>query len=167
MADKKEDIDITDESGGKSKLLLIIIAVLVLALIGVGAWLFMGNDTKSDAPDEAKVAAPVKQAPIYAEIKQPLIVNFSRQSKGAVRYLSIKIKVMARNQAAIDAFKLHTPAIQHALLLLFFGQDYQSLNTTQGIKALKKATLDTINAVLKQEKADEIEAVYFTNLIMQ
>jgi len=169
MAEKKDDVEVTDEAGGKSKKMIIIIAVVVLALIGGGAAMFLGgSDEPAEDAVEAEAAAPVKQSPIYFTVEKPLVVNFKDQSKGAVRYLQVKLKVMARDQATIDAFTLHTPAIQHELLMLFLGQKYDELSTTAGTKALRQQTLTTINEVLKAEQHQgELEAVYFTSLIMQ
>jgi flagellar FliL protein len=164
MAETQDDIELTEESGGKSKLLIIIIAVVVLALAGVGAMIFLGGDKSAN---EAEVAV-VKQTPIYYALNKPLIVNFSDQSQKAVRYLSVKLKVMARDQAVIDAFKLNEPAIQHELLMLLLGQKYDELNTPEGTKVLQQYALATINEVLKAEKTSgELESVYFTSLLMQ
>jgi len=166
--EKKDDVDIVEEkSGGKLK--LIIIAVVVLALAGAGYFFLMGGEESPSEEDDTAEAAPiVKQTPIYFTVEKPLVVNFANQSNDAVRYLSLKLKVMARDQATIDAFTLHTPAIQHELLMILFGQKYDVLNTTTGTKALQKTVLATINTLLKAEKHQgEIEAVYFTSLIMQ
>lgn len=167
MAETQDDIEITEESGSKSKLLIIIIAVLILILAGVGAMMFLGGDDKPAVEDES-VAVAVKQTPIYYTLEKPLIVNFGEQSQGAVRYLSVKLKVMARDQLVIDAFTLNEPAIQHELLMLLLGQKYDELNTAEGTKALQQKTLATINEVLKAEKTSgELESVYFTSLLMQ
>lgn len=165
MAEEKDDIEITEDGGGKSKK-LIIIAVAVLALAGGGAAFFLGGEDKS-ATEEMTEAAPVaKKTPIYYSVADPFITNFSDQSEGAVRYMQIKLKVMARDQQVIDAFKLHLPAIQHELLLLFHGQNYDELTT--GTKELQQTTLNKINEALKPEKLqDKIEAVYFTSFLMQ
>lgn len=166
MAETQDDIEITEEGGKKSKLLIIIVAVVVLALAGVGAMMFLGGDDKPAAENEA--AATIKQTPIYYTLDKPLIVNFGEQSQGAVRYLSVKLKVMARDQLVIDAFTLNEPAIQHELLMLLLGQKYDELNTPEGTKALQQKTLTTINEVLKAEKTSgELESVYFTSLLMQ
>ena len=169
--EQKDDIDVVEEKKDKSKLMIIIIAVLVVALIGVGAMMFLGGgDKASDTEETSGEAAPlVKQAPIYHAVETPFVVNFATQSNGAVRYLQVKLKVMARSQAVIDAFKLHDPAIQHELLLLFYGQNYDELNTSAGTKALQIASLATINEVLSSDSAldGQLEAVYFTSLIMQ
>jgi flagellar FliL protein len=167
MAEKVDDVEITDEGGGKSKKMIIIIAVVVLALIGGGAFFFLsgGDDSVEEAEE---TVAPVKQTPIYATVEKAFVVNFAKQSNDAVRYLQIKLKVMARDQAVIDAFILHTPAIQHQLLMLFFSQKYDALTTSEGKKALKEKTLTSINEILKAEQTEgKLEAVYFTSLIMQ
>ena len=79
------------------------------------------------------------------------------------------MKVMARDQQAIDDFVTHEPAIVHELLLLFFSQNYDDLNTTEGTRALQQATLNTINQQLKTLAGNDtgLEAVYFTSLVMQ
>ncbi len=85
-----------------------------------------------------------------------------------MRYLSVKLKVMARDQLVIDAFTLNVPAIQHELLMLLLGQKYDELSTPEGTKVLQQHTLTTINEVLKAEKTSgELESVYFTSLLMQ
>ena len=168
MAEKIDDIEVTEDGGGKSKKMLIIIAVVALALIGGGAWFFLGGSDETEAEETEEATALVKQAPIYATVEKAFVVNFADQSNDEVRYLQIKLKVMARDQAVIDAFQLHTPAIQHELLMLFFGQKYDVLNTSEGKKTLKEQTLSMINEVLKAEQTEgELEAVYFTSLIMQ
>lgn len=171
MADQeqKDDIDIVAEETSKPKILIIIIAVLIVALIGVGAMLLLGGDDKADTDDTTDVTPAVKQAAIYHAVETPFVINFAEQSQGDVRYLQIKLKVMARSQAVIDAFKLHDPAVQHELLLLFYGQNYDDLNTSAGTKALQLLTLETINDILSTDPTlkDKLEAVYFTSLIMQ
>ncbi len=170
MAEKIDDVDLSEEGGGgKSKKMIIIIAVVVLALGGAGAWFFLsGGDDEAVADEAAEEVSPVKQTPIYATVDKAFVVNFADQSNNEVRYLQIKLKVMARDQAVIDAFTLNTPAIQHELLMLFFEQKYDVLNTTEGKSALKEQSLSTINKVLKAEQTEgELEAVYFTSLIMQ
>ncbi|OUR73224.1 flagellar basal body protein FliL [Methylophaga sp. 41_12_T18] len=166
---QKDDIEVVAEGKGNSKL-LIIIAVVVIALIGVGAMMFLGGDDEKETDETSEEAtAPIKQAPIYHTVETPFVVNFADQSNGEVRYLQIKLKVMARSQAVIDAFQLHDPALQHELLLLFYGQIYDDLNTSAGTKALQQATLDKINEILSTDPtlSEQLEAVYFTSLIMQ
>jgi flagellar FliL protein len=171
MAEKQDDIEVVEESGGgnKKKLLIIIVAVLLLVLIGLGAFLFLGGSEEEAPAEEAEAVEKVRQAPIYFTVDSPFIVNFSEQSNGAVRFMQVKMKVMARDQMVIDAFQLHQPAIQHEILMLLYSQNYDTLLTTEGTKALQKACRDKINEVIKKEETleNELEAVYFTSFIMQ
>ena len=165
MAGTKDDIEIR-EGGGKSKKMLIIIVAAVLLLGGIAAFFLMGSE-EAAAPVDAE-AKPVKQAAIYHSVEKPLVVNFKQQSSGKVRYLQVKLKVMARDQTVIDDFKLHMPAIQHELLMLLFSQNYDAMNTKEGTKGLRKEALALINNILKTEgQENELKSVYFTSLIMQ
>ncbi len=169
MAEKKDDIQVVEEKTNKTtKLLVIIIAVLLLAVIGLGVFMLMGNGD-NDSSADAEATTTVKQPPVYFAIEDPFIVNFSEQSNGAVRYMQVKIKVMARSQAVVDMVKEHLPAVQHELLILFYSQKYDDLQTSEGSQALQQASLATINQILKSETSleDELEAVYFTSFIMQ
>jgi flagellar FliL protein len=165
MAETKDDIEINEE-GGKSKKMLIIIVAAVLLLGGGAAFFLMGGE--EPASEEAVEAKPVKQAAIYHSIEKPLVVNFKKQSGGKVKYMQVKLKVMARDQTVIDDFKLHLPAIQHELLMLLFSQNYDAMNTKEGTRALRKEALTLINGILKAEGQENgLKSVYFTSLIMQ
>lgn len=166
MAEQKDDIDI-NPGKSKKKLLLGIIILVILAVAGLAAaYMLSGDDNDAESTETAE--AP-KAAPIYYDVKDPFIVNFGKQSNDAVRYLQVKMKVMARNQQAIDDFVAHEPAIIHELLLLFFSQNYDDLNTSEGTRELQQATLETINQQLATlaDNQQGLEAVYFTSLVMQ
>lgn len=166
MAEQKDDIEINPGKGRKKLLLAgIILLVLIVAGLATAYLLSSGADVDGTAP----AAEAPKAAPIYHEVKDPFIVNFSKQSNDAVRYLQIKMKIMARDQKVIDAFVTHEPAIVHELLLLFFSQNYDDLNTSEGTRALQENTLKTINQQLSSLAGEHtgLEAVYFTSLVMQ
>jgi len=167
MAEQKEDVDISEGKGKSKKMLFIIIAAVLLLGGGGAAFFLMGGEEEASA-EEAAEAKPVKQKAIYHTVEKPLVVNFKKQSGNKVKYLQIKLKVMSRNQEVIDAFKTHMPAVQHELLILFFSQNYDALNTKEGTRALRKEALTTINDILKAEGQEEgLKSVYFTSLIMQ
>lgn len=170
MAETKDDIEIVEQPNGKSKLLIIIIAVLILALAGVGAMFLMGDDTEEETAPEnetTETTVKTKATPIYFSVDAPFIINFSNQSNGAVRYLQVKLKVMARDQSVIDSFSLNLPAIQHELLLLLYEQNYDELSTV-GTKALQEKVLAKANEIIKtQGSTGQLEAVYFTSFLMQ
>ena len=168
MAEQKDDIEVAEPANKKTiKLLIGLIALLFLAVIGLGVYMLLGGDEADPASSESTASA--KQPPVYFTIEDPFIVNFSEQSDEQVRYMQVKMKVMARSQAAIDHVKIHLPAIQHELLMLLYSQKYDDLQTSEGSQALQQACLETINRILKSETSleDELEAVYFTSFIMQ
>jgi flagellar FliL protein len=163
---ENSDIEVEEKKGG-SKLLIIIIVVLVLAVAGLAAVVLMGGGDEASSEESTEAVAQVKQSPIYFSVDSPFIINFSDQSKSAVRYLQIKLKVMARDQSVIDAIELNLPHIQHELLLLLYAQDYETLNTT-GTQQLQQDVLDKINEILTSHDIKmPLEAVYFTSFLMQ
>lgn len=169
MAETKDDIEVAEQNNKTTKLLIVIIAVLLLAVIGLGVYMLMAADGGSDEQAAEETATVGKQPPVYYSIDDPFIVNFSKQSNEQVRYMQVKMKVMARSQAVIDSVKVHLPAIQHELLMLLYSQNYDDLQTSEGTQALQAACRQTINRILQSETSleDELEAVYFTSFIMQ
>jgi flagellar FliL protein len=165
MAETKDDIEINEDSG-KSKNMLVIIAVSVMLISGGTAAFFLLSGEEA-TPEQLEVKQ-VKQAAIYHSVEKPFVVNFKKQSNSKVSYMQIKLKVMARDQGVIDGFKLHLPAIQHELLMLFFSQNYDAMNTKEGTKILRQEALTLINDLLKTEGQENgLKSVYFTSLIMQ
>lgn len=168
MAETKDDIEVAEKSNKTAKLLIAVIAVLLLAVIGLGAFMLLGSGGGDKAASEQTETAG-KKPPIYFSIEDPFIVNFSEQSNDQVRYMQVKMKVMARSQAIIDSVKVHLPAIQHELLMLLYSQNYDDLQSSEGTQALQEACRQTINQILQSESSleGELEAVYFTSFIMQ
>lgn len=167
MAEKRDDIEVVEENNSKStRLLVIIIAVLLVAVLGLGLYMLIGGNKQQGSEATAE---QVKQPAVYYSIDDPFIVNFSEQSNNQVRYMQVKMKVMARSQTVIDMIKLHLPAIQHELLMLLYSQNYDDLQNSEGTQALQQACLETINQILNTEASleGELEAVYFTSFIMQ
>ncbi|REG82937.1 flagellar basal body-associated FliL family protein [Marinomonas pollencensis] len=161
-----------EKKGGKKKLIIILAIVLVL-LGGGGAaayfFLFSGSDdaaaqevSGSDAEDAAALAGPS----IYLELDAPFVVDFMVNSKQ--RYLQLDMTIKSKDQAQIDAVKVHMPLIRNSLVLLLSSQSFDALQTMDGKAALKQAALDSINGILQQETGKGgIDGVLFTNFVMQ
>ncbi|HCD06439.1 MAG TPA: flagellar basal body protein FliL, partial [Methylophaga sp.] len=121
MAEIQKDIELKQGMSKKTKIILIIGIVVLLAAIGAGVYWWLNKDAAS--ADSAEATTAPKATPIYHEVASPFIVNFAEQSNDQVRYLQIKMKVMARDQASINLFALHEPALVHELLMLFYSQN--------------------------------------------
>jgi len=105
---------------------------------------------------------------IYYKIPEPFTINFLNQSAKQVRYLQIKVTLMAHDQDTIDQAELNLPMLQDALRSLFSEQSFEAVNTVSGRKALQVSSLNAINTILKEETGkDNLDAVYFTSFILQ
>ena len=154
------------------KLLWIIIAAVVVAGGGTAAFLLMGHKAPK-APDAAAAAetpaaatAP-RAAPIYYKFDPAFVVNFG--SEGNARYLQITVEAMSRDPAVVEQIKTNEPAIRNDLVLLFSGQQVETLTTPDGKEHLRQATLEAIRKTVAAEgaKAELIEGVYFTSFVIQ
>lgn len=164
-----------DKPAGKSKLKLIILIVVALVLaigLSVGAtWFFLGkgDSKKDDAKGEhaaAEAAAPVKKVAIYEAMVPAFVVNFSYQ--GRQRYMQVSVALMARDQAEMDALKVHMPVLRNRLVMLFSGQDFGVLITPVGKEMLRQQATATVQELAQKETGKlVIEQVLFTNLVLQ
>ncbi len=163
--------------GGIGKIILLVLLVLLLVVGAAGAAVYftggmerlLGAGAQAQGAEPApapQVRQPVQGPPKYLSLDPPFVVNFDDQ--GLLRYLQISVSVMARDQVFIDAVRDNAPHIRNNLILLFGGQDFQALGTTDGKEALRTQTLAEIQGILSEEIGlPGVEAVYFTNFIMQ
>ena len=149
------------------KMIIIGVGVLLLAGIGGGAFLFL----KDDPPAEGDEAATEEQAakiaePIYTGLDPEFIVAF-QEPKNA-RFLKLGIEVMARDDDVIEQVKLHMPAIRDSIVMMLSGTDESDLFSAEGKEKLRENILIAVQAVLEKNTGKPgIEAVYFTNFVMQ
>lgn len=179
------------KSGGAMKILLLIIAAVLLVGAAVGGTLFFTGALHKSAEGEEEAAAPAEssgehgkapakatkkakggghgsasQNPVYLPLDPPFVINFEDQ--GILRYLQIGLSVMSRDQSVIDAVNTNMPQIRNDLILLFGDQKMETLNSNQGKEKLRTQALEHIQAVLNEEIGEPgIEAVYYTNFVMQ
>lgn len=174
MAEEKEleleDVALDDGGGESSKKVIIMIAAGALLLIGlsVGLTLFLLGD---DAPDEEESAAAEEAAPKevvkleYVQLK-PFTVNFQQGSR--TRLLQVQLSISTRNEATVDALKTHAPLIEHTIITLLGGREFETLRTTEGKEDLRMALKDAIQEVTQQEAGGAgVEDVLFTRFVMQ
>ncbi len=156
---------------GKMKVIILIVVVLLLAVgLSVGGTWFVLH--KSAAKSEAKAeeaatsAVPVKQPAIYEELMPAFVVNFKH--KGRARYMQVSVALMARDQVALDALKVHMPVLRNRLVMLFSSQDFEALTTPVGKEMLlQQATASVQELAQKETGKVAIERVLFTNLVLQ
>lgn len=82
--------------------------------------------------------------------------------------MQITMEVMSRDQNVINAVRDHTPAIRNSLILLFSGAVYEEVTTREGKEQMLADGLAEIQKVMLETTGDDnVEAVYFTSLVIQ
>lgn len=149
---------------GATKLIVILIlAVLLLAGGGIGAWFALAHNSK-----QAEVAKPEPIAPAqYVALDPPFVVNFDAEDQ--VRFLQIAVQLMSRDLPTLELLKTNDPMVRNDLLLLFGGQKYPVISTREGKEELRKQTLAAVRKIVAAAggKPEKVEAVYFTSFVMQ
>jgi len=157
-----------DRERGRLKLILaIVVAMLGAAALSIGGTLYF-LDRNQDAADGATPAdaAAGRQAAVYTLLEPPFIVNFRHD--GRQRYMQVGIALMSRDQAALDALKVHMPLLRNRLVMLFSAQDFEALKTPAGKELLRQQSIASVQELAQQEIGKlAVEQVLFTNFVLQ
>ncbi|WP_339462907.1 flagellar basal body-associated protein FliL [Pseudomonas sp. EA_105y_Pfl2_R69] len=156
---------------GKMKLIILIAVVVLLAVgLSVGAtWFFLSKGdsaAEQQAQASAEPAVPLKQPAIYEELSPAFVVNFTQ--KGRARYMQVSVALMARDQLALDALKVHMPVLRNRLVMLFSSQDFDTLITPVGKELLRQQATASVQELAEKETGKPtVEQVLFTNIVLQ
>ncbi|MHA6576943.1 flagellar basal body-associated protein FliL [Pseudomonas yamanorum] len=164
---KSDDVAKPPAGKGKLKLILLIVLALFLAIgLSVGAtWYFM-HSAQSKPAATAEVNPNVKQPAIFEPMLPAFVANFNQN--GRQRYLQVSITLLARNQADLDALKVHMPVIRNNLVMLFSAQGFDTLATPVGQEMLRQKVTASVQEVAQKEVGKPvIEQVLFTNFVLQ
>ena len=157
--------------GGKAKLItLLVVLMLLLAGGAVAATLFLTGAFKPQAQALTDPAAPTPAPPPppahYVSLDPPLILNFAYQ--GEIRFAQVSVAAMARSEATVRAVEAHLPRIRNALIMLFSSKSFDALEAVVGKEAVRQEALLAIREILQEEtRVPPVEALYFTNFVMQ
>jgi flagellar FliL protein len=152
---------------GKLKLILLLVLALLLAIgLSVGAtWFFLQRGDSKPQVDPATVSN-VRPAAIYEPLAPAFVVNFNQN--GRQRYMQVSITMQGRDQAALDALKVHMPVIRNNLVMLFSGQPFDSLATPVGQEMLRQKATASVQEVAQKEVGKlVIDQLLFTNFVLQ
>ncbi|MCH2041592.1 MAG: flagellar basal body-associated FliL family protein [Saccharospirillaceae bacterium] len=160
--------------GGKKKFILIIVAVVLLIGLAVGTTVFLmisgDGEAEVEALEDAVVEEVITEEPEspaqYVVLKPEFVVSFQVGTRQ--RFLQASIEVMTRQQAIVDALTLHEPMIRNDIIRIMGEQDFKQLRTAEGRVAMQNQLLKHLKDIMKREAdTDGVEAVLFTNLVMQ
>jgi flagellar FliL protein len=171
MPDNENAEQVTEKKGGGlTRALVAGGGAVILVVLGVIAGPMLRSVVSNpvvEAQSSEDASAAGKKPALYTSLHPPLVVNF-KDAFGDSHYMQITMEVMARDQKVIDAVKEHTPVIRNALILLYGNVNYDAVGTRAGKEQMLADGLKEIQDVMTQQIGSAgVEAVYFTNLIIQ
>jgi len=164
----KSDAAVKDPATkGKLKMIILIVVALLLAIgLSVGATWFFMHSAESKPAAAAETAVVGKQAAIFEPLLPAFVANYNQN--GRQRYMQVSITMMGRNQADIEALKVHMPVIRNNLVMLFSGQDFATLASPVGQEMLRQKATASVQEVAQKELGKvAIEQLLFTNFVLQ
>lgn len=172
---------VVETAARKKKLVMLaIVGVVLLLVAGGGTWFglrMLSGDKKEAAPAEAKTEehAPAEAAKgektehkesFYEALDPAFLANY--QVAGRPHYLQVSLSVMAREESAMEAVKMHMPLLRNRIVMLMSGEIFEQLQTDEGRVQLQQKLLSAIQEILQKETGKpQIEQVFFTNFVMQ
>lgn len=168
-ADKTKKPTDTAKAASPRRPLLVtaLIAVLAAAAAGGAAWYFT-QAAQADA--EGKTAAKPKARPAparYFALEPPFVVNLNGPADGP-RYLQVEVQLMTRDNDALDAIRIHSPALRARLLMLFSQVAPEQIADRAGKEKLQAASLAEVQKVLLAETGKKCaDDLLFTSFVTQ
>jgi len=174
-ADPKVDAAAPAPSGGKTKLVAIIgAAVLVLGLGGGGAaWYFLHGSGDAEAAEPAKkehTSSKKKKKkdeapPEYVAI-EPFTVNL--QPEHGDQYLQVAFTLQVDSPEQVEAIKTNMAKVRSRVLLLLSGKKASEISTVEGKQQLAGEILAAVNEpFVPHGDEQEVADVLFTSFIIQ
>lgn len=171
-----EDTNLEIEEVSKSKLIIIIAAVLLIVGAVAGYFLLSGGDglvetLAGDAANGEVAAAPTSSSAtigsaLYVAMPRPFIFNVPGASRD--RIVQIKVQLLVRGDDNEETAKKHIPLIEGTLLSVFSMTTADELSTSVGKETLRFTALDKVQAAMMNVEGNKvIERVLFTSFVMQ
>ncbi|MEN9890383.1 MAG: hypothetical protein RLY78_678 [Pseudomonadota bacterium] len=147
--------DAAPATGGKKKLIIMVVAGLLLLGAGVGAGMFLGKkkapaegeegadghgETHAEQPahDAPKVTRDPKHPPVFVPL-DPFTVNLA--DRDADRYAQVSVTLELADAKVEAELKTYMPAIRSNILLLLSSRKAEHLITREGKEKLAQSIL--------------------------
>ncbi|KRE90916.1 flagellar basal body protein FliL [Frateuria sp. Soil773] len=164
MANEEVEAVVAAPAGKRRSPLVIGLAVALLAVSGVCAYVLFGGRGAA-AASKASEPAPAKHE-LYLPLEPAFVVNF--RDDDSMRFLQVGVSLMSHDPAALAAAKDADPVIRDALVKLFSSKDYAILSDAAGKQKLQADALAAVRAIVGARYGKPgIEALYFTSFVMQ
>jgi flagellar FliL protein len=146
----------------KNKLRLIIMAVGLLAVLGVGAAAWFVFFSHGDEVRHAEAAPPAKP-PAFVDVPD-MMVNLAGAPGERVQYLRLKIVLELKEEKQVEAIKPTMPRITDIFQTYVRELRPSDLNGSAGIFRLKEELTKRVNAAVAPI---QVSAVLFKEVVIQ
>jgi flagellar protein FliL len=144
----------------KGKLKLIIAAVFVLAVVGIGAtWFFFLRHHG----EEMHAEAPPPKPSVYIEVPD-MLVNLVGTPGERVQYLKVKLVLEVREEKQAEAIKPTLPRVTDIFQTYLRELRSSDLNGSAGLFRLKEELTRRVNVAVSP---NQVSAVLFKEVVVQ
>ena len=158
MADNESEDGAAGDPKPKSKIKLIAIAVVLLAVVGGGSWFMFLRPHKEVV---AEVVAP--KPPSFIDVPE-ILVNLAGQPGERVQYLKAKIVLEVKDEKQIEAIKPTLPRVSDMFQTYLRELRASDLNGSVGMFRLKEELTKRVNAAIAP---GQVSAVLFKEILVQ
>jgi flagellar FliL protein len=169
MAEKKTEEKNEEKGGGKRKLILIALgAVLILAGVGVGAYLLgagSGGEKQAEVEKSAAAGKPAEtgSAPVGPMLAMDdFIVNILDAEE--TRYLKVSMTLELVSPEGMIEVEERKAQVRDTILLYLGSKTFDEIRDLQGKLQLRADLIGKLNALLEKGK---IKTIYFTDFVVQ
>ena len=159
MADNESEDGAAGEPKPKSKIKLIAIAAVLLAVLGGGGTWFMffrGHE-------EVHAEAPAPKPPSFIDVPE-ILVNLAGQPGERVQYLKAKIVLEVKDEKQIEQIKPTLPRVSDMFQTYLRELRASDLNGSIGMFRLKEELTKRVNAAISP---GQVSAVLFKEILVQ
>jgi flagellar FliL protein len=168
-----EEEEKQEKSGGGNNnivlILIVVLLVLVLAVIGIGAYVMLSGDDQesTETVKQEKVekrshrrSEDLTVGPMYPLDK--FTVNLL--SENGRRFLVAKVNLEEDSEELTAELDKKTPLIRDIIISILSSKTVEEITTPKGKEKLKEEIVNQINKYLED---GEIKRVYFTEFVIQ
>lgn len=164
MAAKEIKVAAADTAAPRksSKLLIILVAAVLVAVLGVGgtvAYLV----TKKATPDKKAAEAHEEVEPIFLPL-DPFTVNLKGTQE---RFTQVAITLMIIDPKAVEPIKARTPVLRDRILRVIGKKTPEDMLSPEGKEKLAAEVLASVKESLPDALRKGVKEVLFTNVIVQ
>lgn len=153
------------------KVLILFGGVILLLMLGsiAGTLYFTGFFSGGNASG-GHAQAPVEidyssLPPIYLPIDTDFVVNAIDEDR--THFIQVKVTLMARNQAALDAVTENVFAIRNDIREVISGRSFNEAIGAERIERLRSEAEESVKKYLGDHHRPLIDALYFTAFTVQ